>query len=150
MLFSFGGARFERVEIDISGYQRPASGDYHDDNWLTAAIKVSAGGFRGKAEASMLTEELVSFLGQLQALFKTLEGSAELITLEQQIYLRFTGNGKGHIEMKGELGEMPEMGNRLHFELSFDHERTWSIYPRARKGRNTVSCPVVINEHPNQ
>jgi len=119
MLFSFGGPKHERIEIDVR-YERPPSGDYHDDNWLTAAIDVSAGGFRGKAEASILTEELVSFLGQLQALFKTLEGSAELITLEQQIYLRLTGNGKGHIEMKGELGEMPETGNRLRFELDFD------------------------------
>jgi hypothetical protein len=119
MIFSFGGPKHERIEIDVR-YERPPSGDYHDDNWLTAGINVSAGSFRAKAEVSMLTDELVSFLGQLQILFKTLEGPAELITLEQQIYLRLTGNGKGHIELKGELGEMPEMGNRLHFELNFD------------------------------
>lgn len=119
MIFSFGGSKHERLEIDVR-YERPPSGDYHDNNWLTATIDVSAGGFRGKADVSMLTEELVSFLGQVKALFKALEDVAELTTLEQQIYLRLTGNGKGHIEMKGELGEMPETGNRLHFELKLD------------------------------
>jgi len=37
MIFSFGGLKHERLEIDVR-YERPPRGDYHDDNWVRTAI----------------------------------------------------------------------------------------------------------------
>lgn len=120
MSFSFGESEHERIEVDVLRYERDPTGDYHDDNWLTVKIQVKAGGFHGRADAAILTAELVGFLEQLHALHNTLNGSAEFNTLEEQLKLQLTGDGKGHIELRGEVSDQPGIGNRLLFSLSFD------------------------------
>ena len=120
MTFSFGQSEQERIEVDVVRYERTPVGEYHDDNWLTSQIRVRAGGFRGKVDVSILTDELATFLTQLHALHGTLRGTAEFSTLEEQVHLRLTGDGKGHIELVGEVADQPGIGNRLRFTLQFD------------------------------
>ncbi len=120
MTFSFGQSEAERIEVDVLRYERAPSGDYHDDNWLTSQFRVSVGGFRGKVEAAILTEELAAFLTQLRPLSKTLRGMAEFSTMEGQLRLLLVGDGKGHIELTGEVADQPGIGNRLHFKLHVD------------------------------
>jgi hypothetical protein len=123
MLFSFGQSEQERVEVDVQSYERTPVGEYHDDNWLAVEVRVRAGGFRGKAAASILTWELAEFASKLRPLCKTLKGSAKFETLEEQLSLRLTGDGKGHVELKGEVADQPGIGNRLHFALEFDQSQ---------------------------
>ena len=98
-------------------------GEYHDDNWLTSQIQVCAGGFRGKADAAIVTEELAAFLTQLRPLYNTLLGTAQFSTMEGQLLLRLIGDGKGHIELTGEVADQPGIGNRLNFTLRFDQSQ---------------------------
>ena len=98
-------------------------GEFWDDNWLTVEIRVRAGGFRGKAAASIITGELTQFFSELRPLFKTLSGSAEFATMEEQLSLRLVGNGKGHVELRGEVADQAGVGNRLHFTLEFDQSQ---------------------------
>ena len=123
MIFSFGQLEKERVEVDVLGYERAPVGDYHDDNWLTIQVRVLAGGFRGKIDASILTDELTRFIAQLRPLYETLRGIAEFSTLEEQLHLRLSGDGKGHVELVGEITDQPGIGNRLHFTLEFDQSQ---------------------------
>ena len=123
MTFSFGQSDSERVEVDVLRYERAPSGEYHDDNWLTAQVRVFAGGFRGKVDLAILTDELAKFLPQLRSLYEKLSGAAELITLESQLCLRVTGDGRGQIELIGEVADQPSIGNRLHFTFSFDQSQ---------------------------
>jgi hypothetical protein len=123
MIFSFGHPEQERIEVDVLRYERPPIGEYHDDNWLTAEINVRAGGFQGKARAAIVTEELVGFASQLRPLFETLRGMAEFSTMEGQLSLQLVGDGKGHIELRGEIADKPGIGNRLHFTLQFDQSQ---------------------------
>ena len=120
MIFSFGHSERERIEVEVFGYERAPVGEYWDDNWLTVEIRVQAGGFKGKASAAILTGELASFLSQLRPLFETLGGTAKFETMENQLALQLTGNGKGHIELRGEVADHLGIGNRLHFTLQFD------------------------------
>ena len=99
------------------------TGDYHDDNWLTVQIRVAVGGFRGNVDAAILTHELAAFLTQLRLLHESLRGAAEFTTLEEQLHLRLAGDGKGHIELDGEVADQPGIGNRLHFTLNFDQSQ---------------------------
>ena len=85
----------------------PPPATYHDDNWLTVEIQICVGGFRGEAGAAILTGELVAFMSQLRPLFETLQGSAQFATLEEQLVLRLTGDGKGHIQLHGEMADQP-------------------------------------------
>jgi hypothetical protein len=120
MTFSFGQSEQERIEVDVLRYERAPIGEYDDDNWLTSQIRVRVGGFRGKVDAAIITGELVAFLARLRPLEETLRGTAEFSTLEGQLHLRLTGDGKGHIELVGEVADQPGIGNRLHFKLEFD------------------------------
>jgi len=121
--FSFGQSQHERVEIEALHYERQLVGDYHDDNWVTVRARVGAGGFRGTIDAAFLTEEFVSFLTQLRSLHTSLSGIAEFATLEGQLHLRLTGDGRGHIELIGEASDQPGIGNQLHFTSHFDQSQ---------------------------
>jgi len=123
MIFSFGQIEQERIEVDVLGYERSPVGEYSDDNWLNAVISVQAGGFRGKASATIITSELVAFLSELRPLYKKLNGSAEFVTMEEQLRLKLDGDGKGHIELRGEVADHAGIGNRLHFTLRFDQSQ---------------------------
>jgi len=65
----------------------------------------------------------VAFLTQLRPLHQSLSGTAEFTTLEEQLHLRLSGDGKGHIELVGEISDQPGIGNRLHFALHFDQSQ---------------------------
>ena len=40
--------------------------------------------------------------------------------MEGQLLLRLIGDGKGHIELTGEVADQPGIGNRLNFTLRCD------------------------------
>src|SRR5262247_2409580 len=123
MIFSFGQSQHERIEIDALRYEREPVGEHFDDNWLTVLIFVRAGGFNGRIRATILTDELTTLLKQLCDLYETLAGTVEFTTMEEQLHLLFTGDGKGHIEVEGKLVDQPGIGNRLHFTLQFDQSQ---------------------------
>jgi hypothetical protein len=123
MTFSFGQSEHERIEIDVLRYERQPVGEYYDDNWLTVQVRVCIGGFRGTVDGAFLTEEFVAFLTQLRPLHQGLSGMAEFTTLEGQLHLRLIGDGKGHVELLGEVADQAAIGNRLHFTLHFDQSQ---------------------------
>src|SRR6266404_3495219 len=119
--FSLGESKRERVEVTIFSYERQQlSGDYHDDNWLAVEVSLAVGGFHGRFRASFLTAELMGFRDQIAALYKSLKGEAKLVTMETQLCLSLTGNGRGGISLKGEAWDQPGIGNRLEFGLELD------------------------------
>ena len=120
MTFAFGQSEHERVSVDVLSYERPVTGEHYDDNWLVVAISVLAGGFSGRARASILTDELVSFAEQLHPLCETLNGTAEFSTLEGQLSLKLLGDGRGHINLTGEVLDRAGLGNTLSFSFEFD------------------------------
>ena len=123
MTFSFGQSEQERIEVEVYGYERAPVGEYHDDNWLTVEIRVRAGGFRGKASAAIITSELNAFLPELRALYANLSGTAVFVTIEEQLSLRLDGNGKGHVQLRGEIADQAGIGNCLHFSLALDQSQ---------------------------
>ena len=123
MIFSFGQSEQERIEVDVLRYERPLTGEYWDDNWLTVEIQVLAGGVRGKVTAAILAGEFERFLSDLRPLYETLSGSVVLKTMEGQLNLHLVGDGKGHIELNGEILDQPGIGNRLNFTLQFDQSQ---------------------------
>jgi len=119
--FVFGGARHERLEVNVLRYERAASGNnYHDDNWLSVEVSVNCGAFHGKFPAAFLTGELESFYVQLARLYETLTGKARFQTLEGQLELEVIGDGLGHISISGEAQDKAGIGNKLLFKLAVD------------------------------
>ena len=120
MIFSFGGLEKERLAIDAEGYERTPVGETYDDNWLRVEVRVAIGGFTGKAKCAIQTSELASFADELKGLFETLKGTAKFETLEDQLGLTLTGDGRGHIDLKGHLVDQAGIGNQLNFKLTLD------------------------------
>jgi hypothetical protein len=120
MLFEVGVSNSEKLKIEIIGYEREATGEYYDDNWLSVKVSLSFGGFQGVFSAAFLTRDFHSFLPQLEQLYKSLKGTIKFETLEQQLEFTLTGDGKGNIELSGEAMDEAGPANLLKFYSSFD------------------------------
>ncbi len=118
--FALGGGSRNRIEVEVLGYERAPVGDYHDDNWLRARITVFAGAFSGSYDAALLTDELVAFRDQLETVHRSLQGEAKFSTLEDQLWLRLSANGRGGIVVRGTATDVAGTGNRLEFQLELD------------------------------
>lgn len=138
--FAFGGEEAERIEVRIHGYERAPVGDYHDDNWLRVSVRVEVGSFSGSFGAAFLTSELIEFREGLCALYESLTGCARFATLEEQLELNLTGDGKGHIALLGIASDAPGMGNRLEFRIDLDQGHLSS----AIRGLNGIAATFPV------
>jgi hypothetical protein len=118
--FSIGGSERNKITVEVVNYERPASSEYHDDNWVNVGVYISVGAFSGRFAASFITEEFVAFRAQLRKLYETLKGEATFTTMEGQLTLNLVGDGRGGITLKGEALDQPGIGNCLTFEIALD------------------------------
>jgi hypothetical protein len=119
-VFALGGESRDRIEVEVLGYERAPVGDYHDDNWLKVRVSISAGAFSGQYHAAFLTDELVAFRDELDTLYRSMRGDAKFSTLEKQLTLHISGNGRGEIYVRGAAVDVAGSGNRLEFALELD------------------------------
>ena len=129
-----GDADGQRVLVQPLGRRHPGLFDYSDGNWITCDVHVAAGGFSGSFQADLRSEEFKAFLGEMESLAQTLEGTATLTTMEGQIALSLTGDGEGHARVQGEAVDEAGSGNRLHFEFEIDQ----TSLPQICKALETV------------
>lgn len=116
----FGGEQSEFLSLTVHGRSRPDTSDYWDGNWLWCSAEVSAGAFRGTVDCMLRNEDFARFLPRLERLLESLDGEALLDTLEGWLDLRLTGDGRGHMDLRGQLVDAPMDGNSLEFRLSLD------------------------------
>ena len=107
----------DHVDITING--RP---DEKDD-WLDATIHVVAGAFSGCASALLVTCDFPRFRHELESLHHSLNGTATFATIERQLKIECTGNGRGGIEVTGTVEDRVVDGNALRFR--FDTDQTF-------------------------
>ncbi len=131
--FSIGGNEHEKIEVELVCYEREPTGEYYDDNWVHGNVFISVGGFKGNYGAAFLTVEFSRFLDELQHLYKSLKGTAEFKTLEEQLYIKASGDGKGHISIEGEAVDAAGTGNRLNFNFEIDQTDLLSTIKQLKK-----------------
>jgi hypothetical protein len=119
MEINFGHPERERITIFVEENSlqklKPST-----ENWLGAKVDVQAGGFQGQASLFLEFSDFERFLPQARQLYETLEGEARFDTIEGQIQLVLKGDGKGHINLSGNLLDDCGIGNELSFKLEFD------------------------------
>lgn len=98
----------------------PGLFDRWDGNWIDCELQIVAGCFRGGFRADLRSEEFQTFLEEVEGLSRTLEGTASFTTMEGQIALSLTGDGKGHVRVTGEGIDAAGIGNRLQFAFEID------------------------------
>jgi hypothetical protein len=115
-----GDANGEHVLIRPLSWCHPGFFDHWDGNWIDCELQIAAGGFRAHFRANLRTPELTGFLEELQGVLHTLEGSAHFTTMEEQIAVHLTGDGKGAFRVIGEALDVAGGENRLEFALDID------------------------------
>ncbi len=136
MKIIFGQWEGERVVVEVHRYERDKFDNYYDANWLRASMEIGAGKFVGNVDAAFMTFELLSFAQQLRKVYESLEGVAEFSTMEHQLDLKVTGDGKGHMKVTGQVRDDASFGNRLQF--GFDLDQTF-IHKSLSELENVIS-----------
>jgi hypothetical protein len=115
-----GDAGGQHVLIRPLARSQPGLFDYRDANWIACEVDITAGGFRGKLSADLRSEEFQGLLEDVEALSRSLEGSATFATMEGQITLSLTTDGQGLVRVNGDALDAAGTGNRLRFGFQID------------------------------
>jgi hypothetical protein len=121
VVIAFGHPEREPLEIsfthtDLERWRRtPASED-----WLQPRVLIRSGGFDGKVYPYLQATDFKRFLTELRVLWTELRGKATFTTLENQLHFSLSGDGRGHIHLRGRLVDRLGEGNCLEFSISYD------------------------------
>jgi hypothetical protein len=115
-----GGEAAEFFALTVHGRRLAEPTDYWDGNWLDCDVEVAAGAFRGAFGGTIRNEDLERFRDQLAPLHEALSGTATLEAPEGWLCLDLSGDGRGHLEAKGQLCDDPISGNSLEFRIHLD------------------------------
>jgi len=110
--FKVGGTEHEFALIEVVGDR--------GDGWLPARVTVKAGVFSGQYTCDLDGGAFSRFASELRELHRTLKGTAEFSSYEEQIELSLVGDGLGHVAVKGEAMDIAGTGNMLRFHLEID------------------------------
>jgi len=103
------------------------NGKVDGDGWFAAMVNVVVHGFTGRASVYFEVSDLIRFHESLVVLYESLSGTARLNPIEQQLTLNISGNGRGKIDVTGELFAYATYGSRIQFEFTIDQ----TYLPRA-------------------
>jgi hypothetical protein len=117
-----GQPQNENLQIKVAGRTHPDCKDFWDGNWLNCEVAISSGSFTGNFFPSIRANELSKLLDEIEPLYETLQGTVRFQTMEEQVEIEISGDGKGHIHAKGYLADdvNPSKCNKLNFNLYFD------------------------------
>lgn len=137
MEIHIGHSEYEFIRLDVISRRYPNSNDSYDGNWFDTKVIVKVGGFAGTVSGQLRKDELASFQTELASLYKSLSGSAKLLTLEGWLSLEITGDGMGHFSCTGEVMDGFIQGNTLIFNLNIDQTFLPEILKNLEKVENS-------------
>ena len=108
------------------------------EGWFTAKIRVNCEGFKNSFNASFMKGELEGFAEELDSLHTNLRGTARFEPMEPWLNLFCTGDGRGHVQVRGEAQSI--MGSATFLTFSFDIDQTYipKIVEALRAGNSSV------------
>ena len=101
-----------------------------DEEWTCAEADVRCGPWQGRLRVEFYSDELRTFGEEIRRLYKELRGTATLHPIEPHLTLKFTGNGRGEIEVDGVAQSQFGMDTRLSFHFVIDQ----TFLPRIADG----------------
>jgi hypothetical protein len=108
------GDRSAGVIVSVPDKESDAEG------WVHATVSLELGAWKGRYAAQFHIDDFSHFASGVAALSSSLEGEALLSSMDGYLEVRLTGDGKGHVEVKGEAWDRPRWGTHLEFEFAID------------------------------
>ena len=121
------------IRIDLIGFNSPNAELDWDKNWIKGFVKVKAGSFSGEFKADFMTVDFESFKNEMAKLYYKLTGIATFYTLEEQVVVKITGDGIGHLKADCVVMDYVGVGNQLEFEINFDQTHIPKILNQLEK-----------------
>ena len=117
-----GGASSDHLIISDIRWAFPGAEIEFDRTMLDATFELESGPWHVIIRGQLPESHLAGLRTDLEVLYRDLEGSASLATWEPPLVsITLDGDGKGHIQLSGEIREGSMLENRLQFSLpSFD------------------------------
>jgi hypothetical protein len=100
--------------------RHPSLFESDEGNWIDCEVQIAVGGFRGSFRADLRSEEFQTFREEVETLNSALEGTATFSTMEEQVAMTLSGNGRGAVRVSGEAMDATGTGNRLTFHFVID------------------------------
>ena len=120
MEFLIGSRASDFLSVKPVEREHPDASDFWDGNWLITEIEIAVGAFRARYVANLRVDELLRLRDQMSALPCTLDGQAELRSLEDWLQVSIQGDDLGHFQVDCQAKDAAGIGNTLKFALGFD------------------------------
>lgn len=108
------------IRIELVKYNHPNAELDWDKNWVCGIVNVKAGAFSGEFQADFMTLDFVVFKNEMEKLYDKLNGIATFHTMEEQVLIKITGDGIGHLKADCVVMDYTGIGNCLKFDVEFD------------------------------
>jgi hypothetical protein len=115
-----GGAGAQHVLIRPLSRSTPGLFDAGERDGIDCEIEIGAGSFQGRFRADIRSDEFQTFLEQIEALTAAPDGTASLTSMEGQMAVSFSGDGRGRIRVAGEAVDVAGADSRLQFGFEVD------------------------------
>jgi len=99
--------------------------------WTNGTVRVSVGPWNGSCRVSFYAGELHQFASEIEELYKTLSGIAQLS--EPYFEIRLKGDGRGHVLVEGKARHEFSANTCLAFQFEIDQTELPAILKELRK-----------------
>ncbi|CAN5280455.1 hypothetical protein BH10PSE2_BH10PSE2_20740 [soil metagenome] len=121
------------LSLWVETRERPDDDDYWDGNWLVIRARVEAPGSFVELRGPWLrTDEVASFLAQIEAMSKDLRGQAALAPIEMALKATLEMNSTGQIAVYVEATP-DHLSQRHSFHFGFDQTYLPEVLRACRK-----------------
>lgn len=118
-----------QVQIEVLNYERPKSTEGSDANWLVCRCSVTVREFSCDVSLSLMTDDFVCFLGDLEEALRSLNGAAVFATLESGLKLEITFKAAGHADVFGTIqSQLSVVPSRTKLDFSFESDQSFLSY----------------------
>ena len=96
-----------RVQIEVLNFERPEVTKGSDANWLICRCGVTVREFSCDVSLSLMTDDFVRFLADLDEAQRSLKGTAVFATIESGLTLEIKFKAAGHCDVLGTVQSQP-------------------------------------------
>jgi hypothetical protein len=115
-----------KVQIEVLNYERPKTTEGSDANWLVCKCGVTVREFSCEVNLSLMTDDFVRFLGDLDEALRSLKGTAVFATPESGLKLEIKFRAAGHADVLGTIqSQLSVAPSRTTLDFSFESDQSF-------------------------